>query len=557
MKFQLVVGSFIEPFEPRFAEYVQCLEKNIECKALDQIHVLIEEPQATRERLLSENTGPSARRLIELLKHSKITLFPLGQRMTFEGAFRYCNTSFGEDHLAIVANADVYFDDSLTPLASIDWTDVLVCLSRHDYGTPDYGRFTTGYDSWIFKTPLRSFLCDWHLGSDLSDLRLNEEAAKSGLRLLNPCLSIKMTHLHGSGLRRRKKLRKPGPTRQVPPSRLIETPIPKKEETTPVPIEVFSIRDLSYDMPPGRAPSMPPPRRGMSRLLLVDRKTRKLSQHGVTDLPKLLGDRELVVNVSGRRPSRMWLYTRAGKRIEAFLLEKKQDEPERWLTICRGFDNYLKVGSVLHTEESIEVTVEDRDDNRWRVLEFEEPVELEHDADLAFPPYVQPPPNGDGKLYESPWAEIPGSVLASTTTAQIDEDTANQLKIRKIALHSTTGCLASLRHMDTSRFIVRAERYEILEKPSAGCVAAGAGALRAIETWAESGEPAGMAAVTFTPGHEFKLADGLLTTLQAPMSSSLMALASVAGIEMTVKLIKEAKETAFRFLDYGDLVLVL
>ena len=558
MGFQLVVGSFIEPFEPRFSEYVQCLEENLKCEALEKIHVLVEESQAVRERLLKENTGPSVLRLIDLLKNPKIKLFPFGRRITFDEAFRYANATFGPAKLAIVSNGDIYFDETLAPLVDLDWENALVCLSRHNYGTGKDSRFTSGYDSWIFRAPLPSFRCDWHLGSGFSDLRLNHEAAKVGLRLLNPCQSVKATHLHGSGMRR-VKARNIGPTKDVPQSRLIEKRASAAEPQAPpaTKVEAFSVRDLSYDMPSGRAPSMPPPRRGMARLLFIDRQKQKISQHGITELPKLLEGRELVMNASARRPSRMWLYTRAGKRIEAFLLEKKQDNPERWLTLCRGFDNYLKVSNTLHTEESIEVTIEERDDNRWRVLEFEEPVELEHDARLAYPPYVEAPSNGDRKLYESPWAEIPGSVLASTTPVQIDEDTASQIKIGKVALHSTTGPMVTLHTLDARRFVVRAERYEILQKPSGGCVAAGTGALRAIETWAGSGESAGMATVTFTPGYAFKLAGGLLTTIQSPMSASLLALASFAGIDLTVKVIEEAKATAFRFLDYGDLVLVL
>lgn len=553
-RFHLIVGSFVESFEPRFAEYVECLEKNLACEAIDTVHLMVEEPATVYKTKLEENGGQSARRLRELLDHPKIHRFDLTHRMNFQDAFRYANASLEPGTLVLLANSDIYFDETLADLGRCSWANTLACISRYNYGEPEGKRFTTGYDAWAFRAPLQEFRCDWPLGTGRCDLRLNHEAYAAKLRLVNPCFSIRATHLHGSAMRRRQQ-NNMGQERHVPPSRLIEKKsLPESVETVSE-LEPFSIRDLQYDMPHDRSPAMPPPRRGMARLLVVDRLKKTIEQRALVDLPEIIGDREFVVNVSARRPSRIQLYTKGGKTVTAFLIHQKAD-PE-WLALIRGFHQHIKAGAELHTEAGFQATIDSIEDNGLRILRFEEPLDLDLDAAMTYPPYVVPPTEENAELYESPWAERPGSFLASTTTVQIDEDTAGRLNVRRVVLHSETGPLATLTHGDVSRFGILPEQYEIIDKPSKGCVVAGAGALRAVEAYAKSGDLSGLASTTFHPGCSFELAGGLLFTLQGQMSPSLLALAAFVGIELAVKIIAEAKDTGFRFLDYGDLILAI
>ena len=60
---------------------------------------------------------------------------------------------------------------------------------------------TSSADTWIFKSPLPIFKSDFRLGVSNCDTQVADAARKAGLRVVNPCLSIKTWHLHFSGFR--------------------------------------------------------------------------------------------------------------------------------------------------------------------------------------------------------------------------------------------------------------------------------------------------------------------------------------------------------------------
>jgi hypothetical protein len=133
----------------------------------------------------------------------------------------------------IVANSDIYFDETLTRLNCIDLTDALVCLSRTEmnkkapcwnfshYGDPHYHGPNNSQDAWIFRAPLKSFTCDWTMGVPGCDNKLAYEAAAAGLRLVNPWPEIRAWHNHASRVRRMQPgAALPGPYRDVAPGKL-------------------------------------------------------------------------------------------------------------------------------------------------------------------------------------------------------------------------------------------------------------------------------------------------------------------------------------------------
>jgi len=123
-----------------------------------------------------------------------------------------------------VANSDIYFDDSLNRLKTYDLRGRLLCVSRREvnkFGRP--GKLHNPYrsqDAWIFRSPLSSFQCGFSLGVLGCDQRLAYEAQAAGLKVTNPCLSIRVWHLHFSGVRHYTRARLPGRYARLPPCAL-------------------------------------------------------------------------------------------------------------------------------------------------------------------------------------------------------------------------------------------------------------------------------------------------------------------------------------------------
>ena len=190
----LVVGFYSDPDAGRLHEFLECLRRNAENPHIHGIHVMAEDSAAAETLAEWLRLGDS--RAIRLIEH--------GRRLTFQAAFGYANAHLS-GHRVIVANADIFFDETLGLLASSDLTDALCCLSRWDVahdGSAHFFDHPWSQDAWIFDAPIRRFECDFHLGLLGCDNRLAWEAAHAGLLLSNPSWSVRANHLHLTGIRR-------------------------------------------------------------------------------------------------------------------------------------------------------------------------------------------------------------------------------------------------------------------------------------------------------------------------------------------------------------------
>lgn len=59
------------------------------------------------------------------------------------------------------------------------------------------------------------------------------------------------------------------------------------------------------------------------------------------------------------------------------------------------------------------------------------------------------------------------------------------------------------------------------------------------------------------PPHDFTIADALETNFHPPQSTILMMMAAFTGYELLNKAYKEAIKEKYRFLSYGDAMLIL
>jgi S-adenosylmethionine:tRNA ribosyltransferase-isomerase len=92
-------------------------------------------------------------------------------------------------------------------------------------------------------------------------------------------------------------------------------------------------------------------------------------------------------------------------------------------------------------------------------------------------------------------------------------------------------------------------------------IAVGTTSVRALESWARDGEPAGGAwrdtSLFIVPPYEFKVVHGMVTNFHLPRTSLLMLVSALAGRERVLRAYESAVAEGYRFYSYGDAMLVL
>jgi hypothetical protein len=176
---------------------------NCNCRLIDRIYLFFEDP-----------IGPWMDRYL-VYRHPKLTHVPVATRMTFEDYFLFPEP--GPDSIRIIANSDIHFDGTLDFLRKVYFDNTLICLSRTepDGGEPEWSpgqRYApNSQDAWIYRPPIRNFRRNWRLGTEGCDNVLAYEAARAGIRLINPWTNIKAWHIHQTGVRRNRVRREGAP----------------------------------------------------------------------------------------------------------------------------------------------------------------------------------------------------------------------------------------------------------------------------------------------------------------------------------------------------------
>lgn len=185
-QFVLLTSCYRETAPARVSEYRECLQRNLDCAHISVVH------------LLREAGAPSP-----VPEHSKLRCVMHRRRATFQDYFDYANR-LPIGTRVIVANADIFFDESLGELNGYSLKERFLCLSRWDLrprGGSVLFENCWSQDAWIFQTPISIAKCDFPLGIVGCDNRIAALAAEARLHVSNPARTVHATHLHLSGIR--------------------------------------------------------------------------------------------------------------------------------------------------------------------------------------------------------------------------------------------------------------------------------------------------------------------------------------------------------------------
>jgi len=199
-RFHLFISLYSEPNPNRLKEYELCLKYNLDNQWIERIHILFEDCQDQAENVIRKNFQPWLNHPnidIRIAKRQKVRSISYLDFISFANEILPPNTRF------IIANSDIYFDESLELIQNFDFHKRVFALTRYnvkpylDFDGKVWQRSIGSQDSWFFQTPFpEEETFDLYVGWMGCDSRIAYELDKAGLEVLNPSLSIKCWHLH-------------------------------------------------------------------------------------------------------------------------------------------------------------------------------------------------------------------------------------------------------------------------------------------------------------------------------------------------------------------------
>ena len=200
----LVTQYYIPKWDERKNEINECLINNLQNPLLDEIHLFVEK-EYDFSWIQSEPN------------FYKIKLIPTDKRLSYKTAIDHSNNLsdhvLSRDNKFILANSDIYFDESLSFLDSLDINNTFLALTRHeikDEGLELYERPSVSQDVWIWKSKLdiknipenEDYFNDGiELGIWGCDNRILKIVSDSGYKIRNIGKNIRCIHNHKNDLR--------------------------------------------------------------------------------------------------------------------------------------------------------------------------------------------------------------------------------------------------------------------------------------------------------------------------------------------------------------------
>lgn len=340
---------------------------------------------------------------------------------------------------------------------------------------------------------------------------------------------------------------------------------------------LFSLQDFAFDLPPELIAQHPAAARTGSRMLdgsgvvAVDRM--------FCDLPGLLRAGDLLVfNDTQVIKARLFGRKSSGGRVEV-LVERVLHETDTANTVAAHMKASKKpaAGAVLHMDGGFTATVlgrwPDAQGALFRLQFSDDPYALmARHGHVPLPPYITHADDADDeRRYQTVFARNPGAVAAPTAALHFDEAMLAQLDAQGVArasvtLHVGAGTFQPVKTEQLSAHVMHSERYHVPAATIAAIaacrarggrvVAVGTTSVRALESWASTGQTSGETRIFITPGFPFAVVDMLLTNFHLPQSTLLMLVSAFSGHGHIMALYRHAIAQRYRFFSYGDAMLL-
>jgi S-adenosylmethionine:tRNA ribosyltransferase-isomerase len=337
------------------------------------------------------------------------------------------------------------------------------------------------------------------------------------------------------------------------------------------------LSELDYELPAELIAQHPLEQRAQARLMVVERRSGAIDHSRFYKLPRELREGDLLVlNDTRVIPARLIAHKESGGAVELLLVRPAQNMPQRWQALVHTH-RALRSGTRLALEDGGALIVVAQCLPGRVLVESADSTSIEDilakAGTPALPHYIRRKPTAfDVTDYQTVYAARPGAIAAPTAGVHFTPELLNQLEnagIRAtfITLHIGPGTFTPLRTPQVEHHSMEAEWYtipeaamraiELARRTGGRLVAVGTSTVRALESYAITGDRDGFTGLFIFPGFRFKLVDAMVTNFHMPRSTVLALVMALAGRELTLRAYAEAIRRRYRFLSYGDAMLIL
>jgi S-adenosylmethionine:tRNA ribosyltransferase-isomerase len=337
------------------------------------------------------------------------------------------------------------------------------------------------------------------------------------------------------------------------------------------------LSELDYNLPPELVAQAPLERRDEARLMVLDRRAGTIEHSRFYKLGDFLRDGDLLVlNDTRVFPARLFARKPTGGVVE-LLMVRPVDEPSgAWLALMRGHRE-VREGARLTLDDGRALRIAGFQRPGRPLVVSDGPVSIESILDsagmLALPHYIHRAPGpADRDDYQTVYAAEPGAVAAPTAGLHFTRELLAKLaaagvRAAFVTLHIGPGTFTPLREPQVEAHSMEAEWYTIppatlqamalARRTGARVIAVGTSSVRALESHAITGDAEGATGLFISPGYRFRATDVMITNLHMPRSTVLAMVMALAGREEILDAYREAVRHRYRFLSYGDAMLIL
>ena len=352
------------------------------------------------------------------------------------------------------------------------------------------------------------------------------------------------------------------------------------------------LNEFDYELPERLIAQYPMEKRDESRLLVVNRERRNFEHRKFKDILDLISERDvLVINDTKVIPARLFGKKESGGKAEVLILRRlPSSEPEGngesnvWQCLIKS-SKRPKDGSIITFNERLEGEVIQESQDGKYVIRFRSDGDfhtvLDKIGTTPLPPYIKRNRSmregaKDRERYQTVFAKNRGSVAAPTagfhfTEGLISNIRERGLRVVPITVHIGLGTFMPIRMDNIENHAMEEEFFEIMpeaavhinESTSQGgrVIAVGTSATRALESAVVQDKRvkagSGYTALFIYPGYQFKIVDVLITNFHLPKSTPMLLVSAFAGKALIEESYRRAIKAEYRFLSYGDGMMIL
>ncbi len=337
------------------------------------------------------------------------------------------------------------------------------------------------------------------------------------------------------------------------------------------------LTQLEYDLPPELIAREPIEPRDQARMLVLDRRTGAIEHARFYKLGRFLREGDLLVLNSTRvLAARLMTHKETGGEVELLMVRPADNPAGAWIALARTH-RPLREGSKLLLPDGRALVVVGYQRSGRPLIARDDGLPMEdlmrEVGKLALPHYIDREVSAaDADNYQTVYADTPGAIAAPTAGLHFTETLFSELAsagIRRasLTLHIGPGTFTPVRANEVEQHSMEAEWYTIppatvaaiehADRVGGRVIGVGTSATRALESWAITGDTEGFTGLFIYPGFRFKRVDAMITNFHMPHSTVLALVMAFAGRETILRAYADAIRHRYRFLSYGDAMLIV